>query len=268
MENIQLNNGINMPIVGSGSNTFGKEGNSFSGELRKDTQEVDWAIENGYHHFDSAQIYGNETVIGKGLKKSDLPRDDFFITTKLNTMNGFGGEEWARNAIETSLDHLETDYVDLFLIHFPWDNDDEILEAWKILEDYYNRGVFKAIGVSNFKQKHLDIILNKGDVKPAANQIESHIGKWNDELIAYNKEQDIATIAWGPLSEANGESRQVLEEIAEQYGKTYTQVVLRYQIERGVSVIPKSHDKNHQAQSIDLFDFQLSETDRKRIASL
>lgn len=268
MKNIKLNQNIEIPIIGSGTNTYGKEGNQFSGALRGDTEEMDWAIENGYRHFDSAQLYNNEEVVGDGLKKSSLPRGDFFITTKLNTKNGFGGADWAHAEIEKSLEKLQTDFIDLFLIHFPWDNKEEILEAWNILEDYYQRGVFKAIGVSNFEKEQLDVILENGKVKPAVNQIKSHVGMWNEELIAYHQAHDIATIAWSPLGGIDENAKQVLEEIAKPYGKTYAQVALRYQIERDVIVIPKSHNKSRQAQSLDIVDFELTATDRERIAAL
>ena len=268
MKYITLNNAVKIPIVGSGTNTYGKEGNQYAGALRGDTQEIDWAIENGYRHFDSAQLYLNEEVVGKGLKKSSIPREDFFITTKLNTFNGFAGADWAHAEIEKSLEKLQTDYFDQFLIHKPWDNDAEMLEAWRILEDYYDRGVFKSIGVSNFEKEHLDLILENSSVKPAVNQIKSQVGNWNEELIAYNKHHDIATVAWSPLRGIDENAKQVLEEIGNQYGKTYAQVVLRYQIERDVIVIPKSHNKDRQAQGLAIFDFELTANDRERIAAL
>lgn len=268
MKYITLNNGVEIPIVGCGTNTFGKEENKYSGALRGDTLEIDLAIENGYRHFDCAQLYRNEEVVGNGLKKFSLPREKFFITSKLNTYKGFNGSDWARAEIEKSLEKLQTDYIDLFLIHFPWDNRDEMLEAWKVLEEYYNRGVFKAIGVSNFKKEHLDLILENSNIKPAVNQIESHVGKWNDELIAYNKNHNIATVAWSPLRGIDEDAKQVLTEIGQQYEKTPAQMVLRYQIERDVIVIPKSHHKERQAQNLDIFDFELTALDRERIASL
>ena len=268
MEYIQLNNGLDVPIIGNGTNTYGKEENKYSGRLRGDTEEVDWAIENGYRHFDSAQLYNNEEVVGKGIAKSSVPREAFFITTKLNTKDGFKGADWAHEEIEKSFEKLQTDYFDNFLIHFPWDNDDEIVEAWRILEDYYARGVFKSIGVSNFEKKHLDLILENCKIKPMVNQIKSNAGNWNHELIEYNKQVDIVTVAWGPLGGIEGEAEQVLAEIGEQYGKTAEQVVLRYQIDRDVVVIPKSHNKDRQAQSLELFDFELTPDDRARIAKL
>lgn len=257
-----------MPIIGSGTNTYGKEGNQYTGALRGDTQEVDWAIENGYRHFDSAQLYNNEEVVGKGIKNSSLPRENFFITTKLNTIDGFGGADWAHAEIEKSFEKLLTDYFDLFLIHFPWDHQEEILEAWNILEEYYHRGIFKAIGVSNFSVEQLDLILENGTIKPAVNQIKSHVGEWNDELIAYHKANEIATVAWSPLGGITESRKQVLEEIGKSHGKTYAQVLLRYQIERDVAVIPKSHNKERQGQSLALFDFELTAEERERIARL
>lgn len=268
MKERTLNNGIAIPIVGSGTNTYGKEGNQYRGALRGDTQEIDWAIENGYRHFDCAQAYNNEEVVGEGIRKSSVLREDFFITTKLNTFEGFGGADWARAEIDKSLEKLQTDYMDLFLLHAPWEQDAEMLEAWRILEDYYNRGVFKSIGVSNFKKEHLDLLLEKGNVLPAVNQIKSQVGHWNDDLIAYDKMHGIATVAWSPLGGIDEKARKVLDEIGQPYGKTYAQIVLRYQIEQDVIVIPKSHNKERQAQSLDIFDFELTASDRGRIAEL
>ncbi len=133
MQYVELNNGLRMPMVGSGTNTFGKVDNDFSKELRGDSLEVDLAVENGFRHFDSAQMYRNEAMLGQGLKKSGIAREDFFITTKLNTFDGFAGEQWAHEEIAKSLEKLQTDYVDLLLIHEPWDNEDEMVRAWQIL---------------------------------------------------------------------------------------------------------------------------------------
>lgn len=156
---IKLNDKVNIPIVGSGTNTYGKEGT-----LRKSTWQLKMVT----------VILTPPNCIK--MKKSSLPRDEFFITTILNTMEDYHGADWAHAEIETSLEKLQTDYFVAFLIHFPWDNHDEILEAWRILEDYYERGVFKTIGVSNFEQEHLDLTLEKGKVKPVVNQIKSNLG--------------------------------------------------------------------------------------------
>ena len=267
MLNITLENGVEMPIIGSGTNTFGLVDYTYGNPLRGDSLEVDMAIENGYRHFDTAQIYGTEGVVGEGVAKSEVARSEFFITTKLNTYNGYKGDEWAREEIEKSLELLQTDYVDQYLIHFPWDNDEEILSSWAVLEDYYDRGIFKSIGVSNFSVEQLKLILENGKVRPVANQIESHIGKWQDDLIEFHKAENIATIAWSPLGNL-AQAPAVLTTIAEKYGKTTAQVILRYQTQRGVIVIPKSHNKDRQAQSLDIFDFELTEEESQQISKL
>ncbi|HHU08329.1 MAG TPA: aldo/keto reductase [Clostridiaceae bacterium] len=268
MKNVILNNGLEMPVIGCGINTFGKVNNSYHEKLRGDTVEVDMAIDNGYRHFDTAQAYRNEEVLGESIAKSGIVREEFFITTKLNTFEGYKGQDWLRSEVEKSLNKLRTEFVDMFLIHNPWDNPVEMAEAWSLLEEYYNDGTFKAIGVSNFSKKDLEIILGSCQVVPAVNQIESHVSHWNDDLIAYNTEKEIKTTAWSPLRGLSDSSRKVLGDIGDKYGKTFAQVILRYQIERDVIVIPKSHNKERQAQNLDVFDFVLSNDDRERIARL
>lgn len=267
LETIILNNGLKMPIIGSGTNTFGKEGNQYSGALRGDVQEMEWAIENGYRHFDSAQIYFNEEVVGRGIQQSEMPREEFFITTKLNTYNGYPGDEAVHASIKSSLQKLQVETIDLFLIHFPWDNDEEIIRAWKILEDYYEQGIFKSIGVSNFNQEQLTLIFDHGQVKPAVNQIESHLGHWQNNLIEFHKENDIVTVAWSPLKGIQ-DDYPVVTELAKKYNKSVAQIVLRYQIQRGVVVIPKSHNKARQKESLMLFGFELAEEEMKKISNL
>lgn len=268
MKEIKLNNGTTIPIIGSGTNTFGKVNREYNGPLNGDTTEVVMAIKNGYRHFDTAQVYRNEEILAKGLKKSKMPREDFFITTKLNTFEGYHGGDWAKAEIEKSLNKLESNYIDLFLIHSPWDNSDQMIEAWSILEEYYKAGTFKAIGVSNFEEKHLQVILENCKIKPAVNQIESHVGKWNDKLIDYSKDNGVDIVAWSPLKGITDSSRKVLDAIGNKYDKTYAQVVLRYQIERAVIVIPKSHNKKRQAQNLDIFDFELSDHEIEQISGL
>ncbi len=268
MRTIKLNNGVEMPIVGTGTNTYGKKNNEYMGKLRGDTKEIDWALENGYRHFDGAQSYRNEEVIGVGIANSSVNREDTFITTKLATgSDGYQGKAWLKESIVNSLQLLQTDYIDLYLVHHPWaDFDYEIAKVWKRLEKQYKKGRLKAIGVSNFEKHHLDKLLETAEVIPAVNQIESHPGKWNDELIEYSQSLGIAVTAWGPLKGA-GES-EVLAEIGAKYGKTPQQVALRYQIERDVIVIPKSHNKDRQAENLDIFDFELTDEERARIAEV
>lgn len=268
MDYIELNNGIKIPMIGSGTNSFGKIDNLSSGELRGDSLEIDWAIESGYRHFDSAQVYRNEIVVGQGWKKSGIERSEFFITSKLKTVDGYRGDQWARESIAKSLENLQTDYIDLFLFHHPLESEEETVQVWRLLEEYYDKGVFSAIGVSNFQEHHLRPILEFCNIVPAVNQIESHVGKWNDALIQANKSHGIATVAWSPLAGINENNKKVLNEIGSKYGKSYAQVVLRYQIEREIIVIPKSHNKIRQAESLDIFDFELTKEDRERISKL
>lgn len=268
MQALKLNNGIEIPIVGSGTNTFGKVNDEYSAELSGETKEVEMAIANGYRHFDTAEIYRTEPVLAKGIKKSHLPREDFFITTKLNTkVEENTHAAGVRKALEASLVQLDTDYIDLFLIHFPWEGlEDTLAEVWAVLEEYYKKGVLKSIGVSNFEKDDLDLLLDIAEVKPVMNQIESHVGKWNDDLIKYCHDHDIAVTAYSPLSNHRG--NKTLEEIGKKYDKTAAQVVLRYQIERDVVVIPKSHNDGRQKQNIDIFDFELSNEDKEKISEL
>ncbi len=268
MKEVKTNSGISIPIVGSGTNTFGKVDNDYQGELTGSTKEMEWAIESGYRHFDAAQNYRNEEIIGRALYNSDLEREAFFITTKLKKAPDYLGKGWMEQQIEESLYNFRTEYIDLFLIHAPFDKREDNIEAWKALEGYLEEGIFKAIGVSNFEREDLDLILDKATVPPAVNQIESHVGKWNEDLIDYHKNNDILTTAWSPLAGMEGEAQATLEEIGRSYDKSAAQVVLRYQVERDVIVIPKSHNKEHQAESLDIFDFELSETDKEKIRAL
>lgn len=267
MKYINLNDDVKIEIVGSGTNTFGKKDNQYGGDLSGNTDEMEWAIENGYRHFDSAQLYNNEEVVGTAINNSSIDRGEFFITTKLNMKLSYDSMDDVRAEIDNSLAKLQTDYVDLFLLHTPTSHD-KMLNIWSVLEDYYKRGVFKSIGVSNFDKENLDYLMEHAEVKPSVNQIKSSVNEWNNELIDVNRKHGVATVAWGPLGGIDDDAKQVLQEIGDKYGKTHTQVVLRYQIERDVIVIPKSHNKERQAQNIDVFDFELSDEDHKRIGEL
>lgn len=269
MQNVQLNTGIELPIVGSGTNTFGKVDHGYSGEINGDTTEIEDAIAVGYRHFDTAISYRNEAVLGKAIAESDLPREEFFITSKIP-----GKPEYTENrgaieaAIQSSLDALQTDYIDLYLVHHPWDNLDEIISVWKVLEDYVDKGVFKAIGVSNFDEEQLAYVIRNARIKPAVNQVQSHPGLWNHEIIEYGQEQGVVAEAWGPLSRISDEAKDALEVIGDKYDKSWAQVILRYQIQRNVIVIPKSHNKERQQQNLELFDFELTAPEQVAISQL
>lgn len=269
MKTFRLNTGIDIPVIGSGTNTFGKVDHEYNGAINGDTTELKDAIQLGYRHFDTAISYRNEAVVGKAIKESGIPRAEFFITSKIP-----GDKEHTKDAaavkksVESSLAALETETIDLYLIHHPWDDFAEIAAAWKVLEDYVDQGVLKAIGVSNFQEPELSYLLENSRIKPAVNQVESHPGKWNDPIIAYSLENDVIPEAWGPLTAVNEEAKEKLQQIGDTYGKTWSQVILRYQFERQVITIPKSHNPKHQAANLDIFDFSLTSAEKKIIQGL
>lgn len=269
MKTIKLNTGIEIPVIGSGTNTYGKENHDYMATINNDTTEILSAIDAGYRHFDTAISYRNEAVVAKGIAESGLDRSDFFITSKLPGEPTYTADEAAvRKGVEQSLKALNTTYIDLYLIHHPWENLEEIVATWKVLEDYVDKGVLKAIGVSNFNEEQLRHLLNDARIKPAVNQIESHPGKWNDSIINYALKEGVVPEAWGPLSRVNDQAKETLTTIGNDYGKTWAQVILRYQLDRGVIVIPKSHDHHRQELNLALFDFALTDEQNVIIAAL
>ncbi|HLQ39653.1 MAG TPA: aldo/keto reductase [Tetragenococcus sp.] len=269
MEEVKLNTGIDLPMVGSGTNTFGKVDHEYMGDIDGDTTEILSAIEQGYRHFDTAISYRNEAVLGKALKESGKTRNEFFLTSKIpGTKEYYAGEEDVKKGVEQSLKALSTDYLDLYLIHHPWEDLEGILAVWRVLEKYVDAGKIKAIGVSNFKEKELKYLLDNARIKPAVNQVESHPGNWNDEIIAFCLENQLVAEAWGPLTNVTDTAKEALSKIGGKYGKSWAQVILAYQVERGVVVIPKSHNPERQKQNLEIFDFSLSDEDKKIIAGL
>ena len=269
MEFVTLNTGIQLPIIGSGTNTFGKLDRAYMGEINGDTTELQDAIALGYRHFDTAIAYRNEAVVGQAIKESGIDRSAFFITSKIpGTKEYTQDTEAVKKGVHASLKALDTTYIDLYLIHHPWEDLEEIVAVWRVLEDYVDQGILKAIGVSNFEETELRYLLDHARIKPAVNQIESHPGKWNDEIITYSLENEVIPEAWGPLTKVSEEAQAVLTEIGNAYGKTWAQVILRYQIERGVIVIPKSHNKERQALNLALFDFSLTAQEKATIQAL
>ncbi|MBM7709567.1 aldo/keto reductase [Enterococcus lemanii] len=270
MEYLTLNTGIKIPIIGSGTNTFGKENRDYMGEINHDTKELLVAIALGYRHFDTAIAYRNEAVVGQAIKQSGIAREEFFITSKIPGKAEYTNSAHAvEQAVQESLWALGTkDSIDLYLIHHPWENLEEMLAVWRVLESFVDNGVLKAIGVSNFTEKELGFLVEHARIQPAVNQIESHPGKWNQALIDYTKQQGIVPEAWGPLTRVSEEAKSILTTIGEKYGKTWAQVILRYQIEQGVIVIPKSHQPERQAQNLEIFDFALTKEERAKIGQL
>ena len=252
-----LNNGIKMPMVGFGV---------FQIHDAKTTQTVvEEAIKTGYRLIDTAQVYGNEEAVGKAIKASGVPREELFITTKL-WISDFSYEA-AKDAFNESLRKLDLDYVDLYLLHQPFG---DIFGAWRALEELYKEGKIKAIGVSNFKPDQLANIAAFNEVTPAVNQIELHVFNQKEDEQAYMLSKGVQTESWGAFAEGQFDvfNNPVLKEIAEKYSKTTAQVMLRWQLQRGIVSLSKSANPERVRQNFDIFDFELSAEDMDKIATL
>lgn len=252
-----LNNGIKMPMVGFGV---------FQIHDAKTTQTVvEEAIKTGYRLIDTAQVYGNEEAVGKAIKASGVPREELFITTKL-WISDFSYEA-AKDAFNESLRRLDLDYVDLYLLHQPFG---DIFGAWRALEELYKEGKIKAIGVSNFKPDQLANLVAFNEVTPAVNQIELHVFNQKEDEQAYMLSKGVQTESWGAFAEGQFDvfNNPVLKEIAEKYSKTTAQVMLRWQLQRGIVSLSKSANPERVRQNFDIFDFELSAEDMDKIAAL
>lgn len=226
------------------------------------------ALEVGYRHIDTAQMYGNEKDVGQGIRDAGLDRAEVFVTSKLN--NGFHRPDDARRAFEDTLSALGSDYVDLFLIHWPLPTlyDGDFVSTWITLEEFAKEGRARSIGVSNFQPAHLDQLAARSQTVPAVNQIEAHPYFANDEVRAYDIEHGIATEAWSPIAQGKVLDDQVIAGIAKATGKTAAQVVLRWHIQRGDIVFPKSVSPERMRENFEIFDFELSGDDMAAISGL
>ncbi|MFV0364189.1 MAG: aldo/keto reductase [Suipraeoptans sp.] len=254
---IKLNNGVEMPIIGFG--VYQAQSGTETVNAVKD------ALTAGYRHIDTAMIYGNESSVGKGIAQSGVNRKDIFVTTKI--WNGDIRNNNVKAAFETSLGEMNMDYIDLYLMHWPAQG---YLEAWKGMEKLYASGKVKAIGVSNFQISHLKELMKTAKITPAVNQIEAHPKLRNQEVIDFCHEEGIAVTAWSPLgaSKNNLIENSTLIEIAKKYNKTTAQVMLRWNIQRNVIVIPKSVHKDRIISNLNVFDFELSSGDIEKINGL
>ena len=268
MKYFKMNNGIEIPVIGIGCNSFGKEGNVFDGAINNDTKELVSAIENGYRLIDTAIAYRNEAVIGKAVNESEIERKEFFITSKIPAKEDYAStDELVRKSVQFSLDNLGG-CMDLYLIHQPLETNEENLRVYRVLEEYVDSKQIISLGVSNFKNDQLAYLLEHARIKPVVNQIESHPDNWQDEIIEFCLANDVIPEAWGPLKRIGEESMRKLEEIGAKYNKSWAQVILNYQINRGVLVIPKSHNKDRQKQNLDIFDFELSNEDKETLRKM
>jgi 2,5-diketo-D-gluconate reductase A len=235
----------------------------------KDTEAaVTSALEAGYRHIDTAEMYGNEAEVGSAVAKSGLARGDVFITSKLD--NGFHRPDDARRAFDDTLTALGSDYVDLFLIHWPLPTryDGDYVSTWKTLEEFYRDGRARSIGVSNFQPHHLRRLHGESEIRPAVNQIEVNPYLTQDEVRAFCAEYEIAVEAWSPLARGHALGDPTIDDIARRAGKTPAQVILRWHIERGDIVFPKSVSPARIRENIDIFDFELSGEDVEAISAL
>ena len=269
MKYLTMSNGFKIPVLGTGTNTFGKKNRDFMGEITYDTTELISAINLGYRLIDTAIFYRNEAVIGKAVKASGLDRSEFFITSKIPQKEEYSGsDDLVEHYVEASLQAIDCDYIDLYLIHFPLETHEENLRVWRILERYVDEGRLKSIGVSNFNEEHLSHLLEHARIKPVLNQFLSYPGHHNQALIDFCQAHAIIPQAYQSLVKVNEQTKETLIEIAQAYGKTWSQVILNYQVNEDVVVIPKSHSPQHQAENIDIFDFALTPEDRARIKAL
>ena len=257
--NINLNDGNTIPQLGFGV---------FQIDPSETAEAVTEALRVGYRHIDTAEMYGNEREVGEGLRASGLDRGDVFITSKLN--NSYHEPEDARRAFDETLSALGSDYVDLFLIHWPLPTlyDGDFVSTWKTMEEFKRDGRAHSIGVSNFQIVHLERLEDETDTVPAVNQIEVHPYFTNDAVRAYGQEHGIATEAWSPIAQGGVLDDPTITRIADKVGKTPAQVVLRWHIQRGDIVFPKSVTPSRMQENFDIFDFELDSTDMEEISDL
>ena len=257
MQYRSLSNGVKLPMIGYG--TFQIK------DAAQCEQCVYEALEAGYRLFDTAASYENEVAIGRALRGSRVPRDEWFVTTKLWVQDA--SYEGAKKAIETSMQKLGLDYIDLYLLHQPMG---DYIGAYRAMEEAYKEGKLKAIGVCNFYPNRLADLCETVEVKPAVNQVELHPFFQQENALALMKQYGVHPEAWGPFAEGNHGifTHPVLTKIGQKYGKSAAQVALRWNVQRGVTVIPKSVHKERMEQNMAIWDFQLSNEDMAEIAGL
>ncbi len=255
-EEFVLENGMVLPAVGFG--TYNAKGGD-------NLQMIKAAIEAGYRYFDTASLYGTERALGQAIKESGLPREAFRIASKvwIDEM----GYENTKAALERSLERLQTDYVDLYLIHWPKASEDDEdwkerdLETWRAMEELVDAGKIKAIGLSNFLPHHLDHIMEHCRIKPVVNQLELHVGYSQEAAVAYTKSAGIQVQAWSPFARGVLEENAVVQRLSAKYGKSPAQICLRFLYQKGIMPLIKASAKERMLQNMDIFDFVLEKAD-------
>ncbi len=256
MEFVTLSNGVKMPQLGYGVYQVSKE------ECERCVLD---ALSVGYRHIDTAQSYFNEEEVGSAIEKSGIPRDEIFLTTKV-WIEHYGYEE-AKKSVLTSMEKLKTDYLDLVLLHQPFA---DCYGAWKALEELYEEGKIRAIGISNFYTDRMIDLCSFSRIKPMVNQVETHPFNQQIEAQKYMEKYGVQIEAWAPLAECrNGLlENNVLAEIAKKYEKSVAQIILRWELQRGIVIIPKSVRKERMEENLNIFDFTLYDEDMQKIAEL
>ncbi|MEU3452929.1 aldo/keto reductase [Micromonospora sp. NPDC006766] len=254
-----LNDGNMIPQLGFGV---------FQIEPKDTARAVGKALEVGYRHIDTAQMYGNEAEVGQAIRAAGLDRAEVFVTSKLN--NGFHRPDDARKAFDSTLQALQFDYLDLFLIHWPLPTlyDGDFVSTWQVLEELQRDGRAKSIGVSNFQVPHLERLAAEAEVTPAVNQVEAHPYFGNEEVRDYGAAHNILTEAWSPIAQGRVLGDPTIVDVAEELGRTPAQVVLRWHVQRGDIVFPKSTTPKRIEENFQIFDFELDDAVMDRITSL
>lgn len=250
-----LINGVKIPSIGFGTYK--------SGDDEETAKIIKNALNLGYKMIDTASFYNNEVGIGNGIKESDIDRKDIFIVTKL--WNDDHGYDNTIEAFNKSLNNLQVDYIDLYLIHWP---NKLNAETWRAFEHLYETGKVKAIGVCNFKVEHLEELKKTAKIMPMVNQVEIHPFSTKNNIINYCKDNNIKVVAWSPISRGRVLSNELMIDLSQKYKKSIVQIVLRWHMQKGVIPIPKSSNENRIKENMDIFDFEISSEDMKAIDSL
>lgn len=254
MKTVTLHNGFEMPQIGLGL---------WSASEEEAVSAVASAVKLGYRNIDTATFYKNETAVGKGIAESGIAREDVLVSTKIWYEDMF--PEKVRADFEKSIERLGTDSIDVYFLHWPLN---DYVGCWKVLEELYEEGKVKVIGVCNFQKHHLETLMESAKIKPMINQFETHPLFLQGDLIDYCQSQNIAVQSWGPIGKGADLKNETIIALAEKYGKTPAQIILKWHLQRGIIVIPKSVHEERLAENIDLDGFELSKEDLDLITSL